>query len=149
MRGQIEHNEVINGITYTLSIEQDDQPIRGNVSAIDGETDRQAENWVYAQLNNGNLWAWCLVTVTASIERDGVTFEGKDYLGCCSYQNRGEFLQNGYYQDLREEARLQLQQKLLQTAMRGTYAMEILNDLFGMALLKDYLKDQLSTKEGE
>jgi len=34
MTGQIDHTETRDGITYTLSIEKDDQPVRGNVSAI-------------------------------------------------------------------------------------------------------------------
>jgi hypothetical protein len=31
MTGQIDHTETSDGITYTLSIEKDDQPVRGNV----------------------------------------------------------------------------------------------------------------------
>ena len=133
MERQIEHTEVIEGVTYTISIEQDDQPVRGNISAVGVIEDQEAENWVYAELHQGNLWAWCVVTVEASVQKDGVKFAGKEYLGGCSYENKQAFMvEGGYYPDMRDEARAALQGELLRYATRGTYALEWLDRIFDL-----------------
>lgn len=38
---------------------------------------------------NGNIWAWCVIKVTATI--DGVDLEGTTYLGACSYADEEDF----------------------------------------------------------
>lgn len=91
-----------NGIEYQIHIDQDDIPVRGNALASgDDAEDRAAENEILTQLDHGNLWAWCSVTVTA---RYG-GFEGADHLGGCSYRGTEEFiLPGGYYDDMKAEA---------------------------------------------
>src|SRR6476659_7189825 len=44
------------------------------------------------EIANGSVWAWCVVTVTATL--DGLT--GRDSMGGCSYASEGEFRENGY-----------------------------------------------------
>lgn len=87
-------------VTFSLRIEPECEPIEGNCSAIDEETDREQEAWVRDQLNAGNEWAWCTVFVTA---RWG-DFEGRDSLGCCSYESRDDFERGGYFEDMKAVA---------------------------------------------
>lgn len=89
-----------------LRCEEEDIPVKGNCSAIDEETDRKQEQWVYAQLRAGNEWAWCHVVV---VGRYG-GFEEMDSLGCCSYLSEEDFKQPGsYYDDMRNEVLHKLQ----------------------------------------
>lgn len=95
-------NTTITEIEYTIEIEPEEIPYKGNCSAIDEETDRETENWIRNQLRKGNRWAWCTVKVTASYEG----YEGVAYLGCCSYHNKKDFMHpDGYYPQMQEEAR--------------------------------------------
>lgn len=89
-------------VTYTLECLPEDIGVRGNAlaSGDDGE-DRRAEDAIIADLEAGNEWAWCCVKVTA--EWNG--FEGKDYLGGCSYASEDDFKQpGGYYDDMKQQA---------------------------------------------
>jgi hypothetical protein len=90
------------GVAYTLDIEPEDIPVRGNAMASgDDAVDRRAERWVNRQLRAGNQWAWCSVTVTASRGEH----EGHDHLGACSYRDTQQFIEpGGYYEDLKDEA---------------------------------------------
>jgi hypothetical protein len=94
-----------------LRCERDEHtPIEGNASATEEpELDEQTNAWIRAELNRGNDWAWCTVTVTATY--DGV--QGADSLGCCSYKSEGDFKRGGYYGDMRREALDRLHAKLI------------------------------------
>lgn len=96
-------------VEFEVLCEPEDISYVGNCSAIDEETDRQAENWIAEQLDAGNLWAWCQVIVKACWEE----FEGIATLGGCSYQSEREFCQpGGYYVDLRKEALADLNDRI-------------------------------------
>lgn len=65
------------------------------------ELDTAAANWVAAQLNAGNDWAWCFVEVRLEVEIEGTVLSESDYLGACSYKGREDFINNsGYYEDM-------------------------------------------------
>ena len=88
-------------------------PIRGNASAIDEETDKKNEESIIMELESGNEWAWCTIAVYA--EYEGI--KGlKDYLGCCSYKSKEDFLKDGYYEDMKDQAL-----KYLKEAIEGGY----------------------------
>jgi len=70
-------------ITYTIQIEPDTVPYVGHCSAVDADTDRQAEDWIREQLEIGNGAAWCTVLVKA----EALGIEGADSLGGCSYES--------------------------------------------------------------
>lgn len=56
-------------VKFTVSIEQDDIPLRGNVMCSgDPQEDEEAERWVHSQLESGNIAAWCVLSVTAEWE---------------------------------------------------------------------------------
>lgn len=104
-----EYVETIDRITYTIEIEPEDVPVRGNAMASgDDDLDREVEDEILAKLDRGNLWAWCAVKVTASF--DG--FTGHDYLGGCSYNNVKDFIDGGCYADMRDQAKSDLIGKL-------------------------------------
>jgi len=88
-------------VTYTLTIEDEDIPVRGNAMASgDDEADEAYENEIIARLDSGDLWAWCFVKVTA--EWRG--FKGWDGLGGCSYADEADFKRGGYYEDMKARA---------------------------------------------
>ena len=91
----------INQVTFELECMPEDDQVRGNASAIDDETDKENEDSIIEQLENGNEWAWCCVKVTASYKGQ----EGTDYLGHCSYSSQKDFIENsGYYEDMKNQA---------------------------------------------
>ncbi len=91
----------INQVEFTIECLPEDAQVKGNCSAIDDETDRETEQYIYNELNNGNEWAWCTVKVGCSYKGQ----EGTAYLGQCSYKDRKDFKDNsGYYEDMKQES---------------------------------------------
>jgi len=66
----------------------------------DDAVDAEAEKWVEDQLAAGNDWAWCTATLIATYK----SFEGRENLGCCSYESEETFKACPYYQGLIEGA---------------------------------------------
>lgn len=96
-------------VSFKLEIEPEDCPVRGHFDSGEAELDRQDEDRILARLERGEDWAWCTVKVTASWG----SFEGEDYLGCCSYENEADFTQlGGYFEDMKHEALADLNTKL-------------------------------------
>lgn len=89
-------------VEFTLSVFPEDMEIRGNVSASgDDELDKKIEDKIVEDFNNGNVWAWCWVKVTAKWK----SFTGYDTLGGCSYKDENSFKQvGGYYEDMKAQA---------------------------------------------
>jgi hypothetical protein len=83
-------------VRFTLTCEPEtDVDYRGDLD------DPKAVRWVKRQLDKGNEWAWCMVTVTATFG----DFEGNAYLGACSYRSESDFKKmDGYYPGLCDEA---------------------------------------------
>lgn len=124
-----EHVEIINGVTYALSIEPEDAPVRGNAMASgDDAFDREVEDAILARLEAGDQWAWCGVVVTASVEVEGETFEGRDTLGSCSYSNAAEFMAGGYWEDMLDQAWSNLRLVLAEAVKRGHAAQSLLDE---------------------
>ena len=83
----------------------EDARVRGNASAIDEETDKEIEDAIIAELDNGNRWAWCTVRVVCYYDAGLSGIEGSDYLGCCSYRDEADFVSpGGYYEDMKASA---------------------------------------------
>ena len=97
----------------TIEIEPEEISIRGNCMASgDDEFDEKCAKEIEAQLDSGNLWAWCTVTVRA--EYAGVT--GYANLGACSYSSGNEFRKDGYFHDMQIEAIEDLDRRLVFTS---------------------------------
>jgi hypothetical protein len=96
---------MLDGINYEVIVEQDDIPFEGNCSAIDDESDRETEDWIRDQLEMGNVWAWCVIRVRATIEIEGTEYTAEsDPLGGCAYASEEAFKACEYSTDLEEEA---------------------------------------------
>lgn len=101
-----------------LSCEPELMPFKGNCSAVDAETDAATEQWIRDQLEKGNEWAWCMVTVRVSF----CGLEEDEHLGGCSYESGAKFREpGGYYDDMIDECldRLNLTLKTMVTALGG------------------------------
>jgi hypothetical protein len=71
------------------------------------EDEETAESVLIDRDNNGNDWAWCIVTVTARY--DGVGhITGCDTLGACSYAGVSAFRNGDYYEEMKDAARGEL-----------------------------------------
>lgn len=77
--------------------------VRGNlIFSGDDAQDRADEDRVIERLNQGDIAAWFVAEVTASL--DG--FTGIAYLGTCSYDSLDQFTseKDDYYRDMVDEA---------------------------------------------
>lgn len=89
-------------VTISLDIEPDPAPYEGNASAIGPAQDDDANTWIREQLAAENQWAWCVVTVEATLG-DGELI-GQAVLGGCSYENREAFDAAGETAQMTSEA---------------------------------------------
>ena len=81
----------------SLEMEPDCTSLEGNVSCIDDETDAANVAHVRDQIERGNDWAWCVVTVRLRYRG----LEATDTLCGCSYRSREDFTApGGYYDDM-------------------------------------------------
>jgi hypothetical protein len=90
-------------VTVFVSCEPDeDLPVRGNAMASGDEAvDRAAEQAILAELNSGNVWAWCVVRVqVAWTAPSGREYVSDDTLGACSYRDEADFRAGGYFDDM-------------------------------------------------
>jgi hypothetical protein len=80
-----------------------------DVSYINDIHSQEARQWIAKQLEEGNVWAWCVVCVVAHW-RQGLS--GTAYLSCCSYENEQGFKEGVCYQDKKKEALADLQRQV-------------------------------------
>lgn len=94
----------------------EDTQVRGNlIVSGDDAQDRADEDRIIERLNQGDIAAWFVAKVTASL--DG--FTGIAYLGECSYDSLDQFTQSGdYYQDMVGEALDKLAKEIEASARR-------------------------------
>jgi hypothetical protein len=92
-------------IEVSLHCEPEDMPVRGNaMSSGNTVVDEETESAILADLNSGNLWAWCVVVVKAELH--GLT--GAAYLGGCSYKSEADFRADPYFTEMVKEAKADL-----------------------------------------
>jgi hypothetical protein len=118
-------------IEYTLSVEQDDIAVRGNVMASgDDEADKACEDEIIERRNRGDVWAWALVTVTARVTgENGEEFTGFANLGGVSVENEKNFAdgEGDYYDSLKMEAADDLRRSLELAVKSGNAAAKLLS----------------------
>lgn len=106
-------NRIRDKITFSLSMEQDDTPLEGNVSVTDEpEKDAKLERDIAKRLDQGDDWAWCVVTVTAAFG----PWSGQDSLHGCSYHDEADFRAGGYFDDMQDEALADLAREINKSA---------------------------------
>jgi hypothetical protein len=97
-------------ITYTIDCTEDDfSEIAGSFASGDDAADAKQVASIQDKFRNGDIWAWCTVTVTA--ECHGFKGESSS-LGACSYEDEAAFKACDYYKDLCQEALESLQEEL-------------------------------------
>lgn len=117
-------------ITYTIGCLEEDIPVRGNaIASGDDAVDKETEDWIFEQLNSGNPWAWCCVKVTATVDLDGDEINGYTYLGACSYKSEADFKADGYYEDMKAQAKEDLISKLKGLVADGELAKKALKGI--------------------
>jgi hypothetical protein len=85
------------GVTIEVSAVQDDLEVRGNASVTDdAAADKACEDDIIRRLNDGDIWAWAVVTVTVCCG----DFSGRDNLGACSYASEDDFRAGRYFEDM-------------------------------------------------
>ena len=88
-------------VEFTIRCDPEDLPYVGFCSRVNAVIDKQTELWIHQQLERGNEWAWCFVTVMATWQ----SIVGHSCLGGCSYRSEEEFCRpGGYYQELQTDA---------------------------------------------
>lgn len=108
----------ISEITWSLEAELEDQPVHGNaIDSGDPEIDRQVEESILKQINNGDVWAWAFVRLTG--EWNGLA--AFECLGCCAYKDEADFKADGYYEDMQHAVleAIQAQAERVATALLG------------------------------
>lgn len=114
-------------ITYSIKMAPSPDAIRGNCCVTeDKEADERVALHIIEQLNAGNDWAWCDVTVVAELRHGDFVFRGEDHLGQCSYEDEQDFKEGGYYSDMCDQSRDQLRKELLSTIERAGVAATLL-----------------------
>ncbi len=102
--------------TVCLKAEPEFVQVEGNASASgDDAFDRKVERAIIERVEQGDVWAWAMVTVTVSWG----PFSASDHLGCCSYADEEDFRQpRGYFDDMVAEAVTELNKVALDAYRR-------------------------------
>ena len=89
-------------VSVCLKAEPEFLPIEGNAMASgDDAFDREVEQGILRRIDQGDVWAWAMVTVTVSWG----PFSASDHLGACSYADEDNFRQpGGYFDDMVDQA---------------------------------------------
>lgn len=91
-------------VTYEVEIEPEDVPVRGNAMASgDKALDKECEDAIFKDLENGNEYAWCYARVIA--ESGG--YKGEASLGCISCKDHKEF-EEVFLPSMKDEALMNL-----------------------------------------
>ena len=100
-------------IAIRLKVEPEFVSVEGNAMASgDDAFDREVEQDIVSRVQHGDVWAWAMLTVTASWG----LFSCSDHLGCCSYADEEDFRQaGGYFDDMVDEALQDLNKIILDT----------------------------------
>jgi hypothetical protein len=69
-----------------------------SVESASKDCGENAEDFIKTvkELKKSSRWGWCTVRVDATYKG----FKGSDYLGCCSYRSKEDFIAGGYYEQM-------------------------------------------------
>jgi hypothetical protein len=97
-------------VEWSIDCLDEETPVRGNALASGDEAvDRECEDRILRELDEGNPWAWCCVRVRCTWRG----FRGEDYLGACSYSGKAQFKEpGGYFEDMRARALADLNESI-------------------------------------
>lgn len=65
---------------------------------------QEANKDIRERRKRNRQWGWCMVQVTVQ-KKLHPDIAGTEHMGCCSYENKQDFIENsGYYEDMLKEA---------------------------------------------
>ena len=96
------------GYTITLERQEEDESPRGQFD------DPSALKWVQKQIMEGNEWGWFCARVIVGGQFPCEEHED-EYLGCCSYRDRNDFIRDGYFIDMVRQCYDRLKAKARET----------------------------------
>jgi hypothetical protein len=89
-----------NMVAWSVEAMEEDILVRGNaVVSGNDEEDREIEDAIIQDLEDGNEWAWCTVAVRGQYKG----LEAVEYLGACSYKDEEDFHKGGYLEGMKKE----------------------------------------------
>ncbi len=75
------------------------------------EITEMTDDTIIAEFEAGNVWAWCMIKVTARI--NGIIgLEGTEYLNCCTFKDEEEFRKSNEHGGMRRCALTEFRVKL-------------------------------------
>lgn len=97
-----------NKVEFSIKVLPEEQSPDGFFASGDDEQDRKDVAWINDQLDRGNQWAWCIVTVTGKYG----PLTARDSLFGCSYRDEADFISGGYYDDMKQQVAGKLESQL-------------------------------------
>ena len=94
------HEDIKHPIKITIEVEWDDT---NPIDWFDNEDDGVIE-WINNQIEEDNIFAWCVVGVTAEIDDEKIDLKGYSSLCGCSYEDKDELLNHCYMPELIDDA---------------------------------------------
>src|SRR5215217_3248139 len=103
-------------VEFELTVEADDTEVRGNaLCSGDEEQDKEYEDEILERLDDGDVWAWAYVKVTAKWNG----WAGWDGLGGCCYEDEHDFATNSMcYEQMKQEALADLNRVIAENARK-------------------------------
>ncbi len=97
-------------VTIVVTPFPEELPAKGNAICSGDEVfDRKVETEIVTRVENGDIWAWATVCVTAEWE----ALKENEYLGCCCYESEEDFRNNsGYFEEMVDQAIISLNTRL-------------------------------------
>ena len=86
------------GLVWELQALPEDQD--PDYELEDGSLDTEVIEELLRDLEGGNEWAWCCACLSVTFEE----WTGDSYLGGCSYKDEADFVRDGYFGDMAQEA---------------------------------------------
>ena len=94
------HEDIKHSIKITIEVEWEHLDPK---ALFENEDDGVIE-WVIDQIEQENIFAWCVIGVTAKIDDEKIDLKGYSSLCGCSYENENELLNCDYMPELIDEA---------------------------------------------
>ncbi len=117
-------NRLLKEANFVRLIYSEDMPFEGNCSCIDSKTDKETEEWIRNELQEGNRAAWCVACVQAQWN----DYIGEASLGACSYPTETK-LWRDVFEDLQVNAANDLLANIEHQIQIGQDASEVLKAL--------------------
>ena len=92
------HEDIKQLIKITIEVEWEHTDPK---ELFDNENDIK---WVIDQIEQENIFAWCIVGVTAEIDDEKINLKGYRSLGGCSYETENDLLNCDYMPELIDDA---------------------------------------------